>query len=290
MTEPQIWTPPKAANKIVKLVDAASASLGFDRFPLDVPTVARETAKLFGWNDPITQVKAANIKGFQGALFPNANRSEWMLLYNDDMPSPGRIRFTQAHELGHYVLHRALREAFQCGTGDVLDWPGDDQRIETQADIFASYLLMPINDFASQVRGQIDLDVLSQCADRYGVSLTAAVLKWLEFTDQKAVMLVSSSGFVHWAWSSEPARKAGAYFASKRELVEVPSGSLAADESVRIDRQGREISAATWFAHADPGLSLREMKVAMDQYERVLTLLLLPRFSDYWPPRRFDRS
>ena len=289
MTELQVWTPPKAANKIVKLVDAASVSLGLDRYPLDVPMVARETAKLFGWNDPITQVKAANIKGFQGALFPNDARSEWMLVYNDDMPSPGRIRFTQAHELGHYVLHRTLSEAFQCGSGDVLDWPGDDQRIETQADIFASYLLMPINDFASQVRGQIDLNVLSQCADRYGVSLTAAVLKWLEFTDEKAVVLVSSDGFVHWAWSSEPARRAGAYFASKRELVEVPVGSLTADESVRIDKQGREVSAAIWFAHADIGLSLREMKVAMDQYDRVLTLLVLPRFSEYWPPRRFDR-
>ncbi|OEZ49270.1 hypothetical protein JAB1_24600 [Janthinobacterium sp. MP5059B] len=286
MTQPQIWTPPKAASKIVKLVDATSASLGLDRFPLDVPMVAQDAAQIFGYADPITKVQPANIKGFQGALLPNDDRSEWMLLYNDAMPSLGRVRFTQAHELGHYVLHRMQRDRFECGSGEVLAGRGDEQNIETQADQFASYLLMPINDFAKQINGAVNLDFLGHCADRYGVSLTAAVLKWLEFTDEKAVMLISSDGFVHWARSSTPAYEAGAFFAPKRELVEIPARTLAADDTVRAERVGREIPASAWFKHADPGLALREMKLAMDQYERTLTLLVLPKLSDYWPPFR----
>ena len=31
----------------------------------------------------------------------------------------------------------------------------------------------------------VDLDILGRCADRYGVSLTAAMLKWLSYTDEK---------------------------------------------------------------------------------------------------------
>lgn len=282
MTQPHIWTPPKAASKIVKIVDATSARFGFDRFPLDVPMVAREAAQIFGWNDPITEIEAASIKGFQGALFANANRSAWKILYNNDLPSSGRIRFTQAHELGHYILHRMKRDSFECGSDDVLAGIGDEQNIEDQADQFASFLLMPIDDFRAQVNSAVTLDLLGHCADRYGVSLTAAVLKWLKFTDEKAVMLISSDGFVHWASSSDSAFKAGAYFASKKDLVEVPSGTLAADDSVRTEKLGREVPATAWFKHADRGLPLREMKMVMDKYERTLTLLILPKLSSYW--------
>jgi len=279
-----IWTPPKAANKIVKVVETVCSIHGIDRFPLNVPRVALEAAKIFGWSDPITKIQAADIKGFEGALFSNDNRTEWLLLYNDNITSAGRIRFTQAHELGHYVLHRASRDGFQCGDSDVLGWPGDDASLETQADIFASYLLMPMNDFRQQTNSGIDLNILSSCAERYGVSLTAAVLKWLQFTEEKAVLIMSKSGFMDWAWSSDAAWKAGAFFRTRGNVIEVPRETLAANISVRVEREGRELPIATWFQHAEKDMTLREMKVSMDQLDYTLTLLILPRSARVWPP------
>ena len=284
----EVWTPPKAANRIVKVVEAISGIHELDRFPLDVTQVALETAKIFGWTDPITKVQPANIRGFEGALFPNNNRSEWLLLYNDKMSSSGRIRFTQAHELGHYVLHRSLKESFQCGDSDVLGWPGDDSNFETQADVFASYLLMPIDDYRKQTDSHVDLNILSFCAERYGVSLTAAVLKWLQFTEEKAVLIISKSGFIDWAWSSESAWKAGAFFRTKNKVVEIPPTSIAADDSIRIEREGREVSAFTWFSHAEKAMPLREMKLVMEQFDCILTLLVLPKSAEVWPP--FNKS
>lgn len=281
---PEIWTPPRAASKIIKVVESFSAVHGMDRFPMDVASVALEAGKIFGWSDPISKVQAASIKRFEGALFHNGARSEWLLLYNDTIGSAGRIRFTQAHELGHYVLHRAKRDEFQCGDSDVLNWPGDEANIESQADAFASYLLMPIDDFRKQIRGSVDLNSLGQCADRYGVSLTAAVLKWLQFTEEKAMLVISRSGFVDWAWSSETAFKAGAFIRSKREVVGIQAGTLAADNSIRLEREGREVSAAAWFKHADKGLAVREMKVQMNQLDCTLTLLIMPKMADVWPP------
>lgn len=257
---------------------------GLDRFPLDVPTVALEAARIFGWSDPISKVQVADIKGFEGALFPNESRSEWLLLYNSTIGSAGRIRFTQAHELGHYILHRASRSGFQCGDNDISGWPGDQESIETQADTFASYLLMPIDDFRAQTLGKIDLNVLSQCAERYGVSLSAAILKWLQFTDEKAILVMSSSGFMNWAWSSESAWRAGAFFRTKAETVEIPAGTLASDDSIRNEREGKEVSAAAWFKFADPGLAVREMKLRMEHLDRTLTLLVMPKIADVWPP------
>lgn len=277
------WTAPRAASKIIKVVESVFTTHGVPRFPLDVPSVALEANRLFGWPDPITKVEAANIDRFEGALFPNEDRSKWLLLYNNTLASPGRIRFTQAHELGHYILHRARRDGFQCGGADILGRP-DAANLESEADEFASYLLMPIDDFRQQVSGTVDLNVLGRCADRYGVSLTAVVLKWLKFTDEKAVVVMSRSGFMDWAWSSETAHSAGAYFKTRGAVIEIPNGTLAADDVIRQEKEGKQVSASAWFKHADKGLAAREMKMYMEQFDCTLTLLILPKMAEFWPP------
>jgi hypothetical protein len=279
------WTPPRAAHRLVRVTEAFALAHGVDRFPVDVPALALDAAHIFGWDDPITEVQSADIKGFEGALFPDDGRKRWMLLYSQAVTSPGRRRFTQAHELGHYILHRLRRESFQCSDLDMLNWSKDDRDIEAQADLFASYLLMPLDDYRAQVSHGVDLEVLSQCAARYGVSLTAAVLKWLEYTDEKATLLMSNDGFIRWAWSSEPAFRAGAFFKTRSQVIPVPEQSIAADATIQHDRKGTEIPATVWFKHTDPRTTLREMKVHAGQYDAVLTLLWLPRGAEVWPAR-----
>ena len=66
----------------------------------------------------------------------------------------------------------------------------------------------------------------------------------------------------------------------------MPSGSLAADDDVRHERAGATIQASVWFRFAEAQVQLREMKVSAEQYDSVLTLLCLPRASDFWPPNR----
>lgn len=280
----EVWTPQRAANRLVKLAEVFCSALGVNRFPVEVPPLAMEAARIFGWADPITQVQAVNIKGFDGALFPGNDRKEWLLLYNDAVSSPGRVRFTQAHELGHYILHRQFRESFQCSDEDMLKWSKDDKNIEGQADLFASYLLMPLDDYRKQITTTVDLDLLGHCADRYGVSLTAAILKWLQYTDEKAVLVMSSDGFINWAWSSESAAKAGAFFRTRNNVIPVPNRALASSSIVKIDRKGSEIPASVWFPHAQADTPLREMKLHTDQYGAVLSLLHLPQSVDVWPP------
>ncbi|WP_122439606.1 ImmA/IrrE family metallo-endopeptidase [Pseudomonas viridiflava] len=280
MSDKQVWTPQKAANRLSKIMEAFDNVHG-GRFPVDVPMLAMEAAKIFGWSDPITEVTPVDIKSFDGALFPDNERKKWMLLYNSAMASPGRIRFTQAHELGHYILHRQERPAFQCSSDDMLEW--EDKTIEAQADLFASYLLMPLDDFRAQVTTTVDLELLGHCAERYGVSLTAAVLKWLQYTDENAVLILSRDGFMQWAFPSRPARRAGVFFSTRKQTIEVPAGSLAVAPGVKHERKGIELPAKIWFAHAEADTSVREMKVSSDQYDYVLSLLVLPRSATVWP-------
>lgn len=281
----ETWTPQRAAIRLVKIAEAFSTAHRVDRFPVQVEPLALEAANIFGWPDPITQVQAADIKGFEGALLPGCERKEWLLLYNNAVPSIGRMRFTQAHELGHYILHRQLRESFQCSDADMLNWSQDDRDIEGQADLFASSLLMPLDDYRKQVTATVDLDLLGHCADRYGVSLTAAILKWLQYTEEKAVLVVSTDGFINWAWSSKSAAKAGAFFRTRDNIIPVPDLAVSSKTEIRHDRQGTNILASIWFPHADSATPVREMKIHAEQYGKVITLLHLPRHADVWPPR-----
>lgn len=284
------WTPQRAANRLARVVETFCNAHGTDRFPIDVPPLALEAGNIFNWSDPISEVKAANINSFEGALLPDDARKKWLLLYNDRLTSPGRVRFTQAHELGHYILHRLSRESFECSAADMLNWSKDERDMEAQADLFASYLLMPLDDYRKQINAPIDLDLLSGVANRYGVSLTAATLKWLEYTSDKAIIVMSNDGFVDWAWSSGPAAKAGAFFRTRSQTIPVPTASLAANSSLKQEKKGVEIPATTWFPHADRNLTLREMKIYSDQYDSVLTLLCLPSDLIAWLPRNADEE
>lgn len=277
-------SPAKEANRLSQILDIFHRIHGVARYPVDVPRVALDCADLFKFADPITEVVAADIKGFEGGLF-KTGVDRWTLLYNSALSSPGRVRFTQAHELGHYLLHRLQRESFECTSDDMLDWSEQEKGIEAEADKFASYLLMPLHDFREQMTDAVSFDVLGHCAERYGVSLTAAALQWLSYTEEKAVLIRSRDGFMDWAWSSDAAMKAGAFFATRRNTIPVPDQSLTANSSIRHDRIGTSISAKIWFQHADAATSLREMKVSADQYDATLTLLILPRIADVWAPR-----
>ncbi len=278
-------TAPRAAHRLTHILDAFSAAHGTPRFPVDVRELALGCAQVFGWPDPISRVEPAAIRGFEGALFPADDRKDWTLLYNDSIRSPGRIRFTQAHELAHYILHRNLRDSFECSEQAMLDWSVEDENLEAQADEFASFLLMPLNDYRQQVNATVDLDLMGHCAERYGVSLTAAILKWLSSTEEKAVVVMSRDGYMNWAWSSKPALKAGAFFRTRTQTVPIPPGSITANNGIQSERRGVDVPVTVWFPHAEQGWVLREMKLYSDHYDSVITLLVLPRFATVWPPR-----
>lgn len=279
--------PPKApiaeANRLSMLLNV---SHGTERFPVDVEQLAKGYAEQFGHDDAITDVVGEELPGFEGALYGSdkGGGRKWALLYNSAIAVPGRIRFTMAHELGHYILHRQERDLFECSQDDMLHWESKEKRVEAEADVFASYLLMPIDDFQRQVRSDIvNLDVLDRCAQRYGVSLTAAVLKWLEFTTQRAVLVMSRDGYILWARSSRPAFTSGVFLKTHNRVVPVPSGSLAAsDEVIAPERQGVQLAVRTWFPQEPKDMSLREMKIVSDRYDQTMSLLVLPKAEPSW--------
>jgi hypothetical protein len=194
--------------------------------------------------------------------------------FNSGIGSAGRINYTLAHEFGHYLMHRiAYPNGLRCGDQDVVRWDSEYGQVEHQANVFAANLLMPLDDYRRQIdpRAKVDLDMISHCANRYRVSLIAAILRWLEYTTRRAVLVVSRDGFMLWSRSSKPALRTGAFFRTSSAPVEIPPRSLAARQDLLVDgRSGIDLPAGVWLRE-----DVREMTIFADQYDFAVTLLLL---------------
>ncbi|MFT8246488.1 ImmA/IrrE family metallo-endopeptidase, partial [Roseomonas sp. BN140053] len=241
--------------------------------------LAREYSANVFPDDPIREVQGASLPGFEGALMRiGGSRGGWGIAYNEDISSPGRINFTLAHELGHYLVHRKDHPGgIQCSENDVVQGL---RNIEREADQFAADLLMPLDDFRRQIhaRSVADIAALSACAERYGVSLLAAILRWISYTERRAVLAVSRDGFLLWSRSSDAARKTGAFFRTAKDVVEVPEQSLAARQDMTFDnRGGAAIPPGVWFRD-----EVKEMTVFSEQYDMVMSLLLLGDAEPRW--------
>lgn len=287
MTTASEFSPNSAAIRLTHWLDAAEAA-GLERFPVPVETVAREVGQILKWPDPILEFKAVGVATFEGGLFHLEDRNGWALLYNNKLSSPGRVRFTQAHELGHYLLHRLQQDSFECSQADMVHWGSNQKSMEAQADEFASALLMPLKQFRNCVdSNQIEFDMLSAASDMFGVSLTATCLRWIRATEESAVLVLSRDGFIDWSVSSDKARANGAYIRTRGQVVELPTHTIAADNSVESCRAGSSISLNTWFEHAHRNSIVREMKVHCDNYGYTLTLLHLSGGDKVWAPREW---
>lgn len=93
-----------------------------------------------------------------------------------------------------------------------------------------------------------------------------------------------------WATSSDKARTNGAFFRTKGRVVELPSGSFAADKSVGSSRSGERISLDTWLEHAHQDAVAHEMKLVCENYGYTLTLLRLSPGDKVWAPREWDNA
>lgn len=92
-------------------------------------------------------------------------------------PSRGRERFSVAHEIGHWQMHRG--QSFRCRSDDVAQNYSSDNLREKEADEFASHLLMPTQIFLPAIRaanrpGLNDLQVI---ANNFEVSLQAISIR-----------------------------------------------------------------------------------------------------------------
>ena len=248
---------------------------GPNHFPISVPEIALDLSKQWFPDDPLSVIQGENLPGFDAALLTApAGKKGWGILYNNGITSRGRINFTLAHEFGHYLIHRhAFPNGMRCSQQDIVRWDSEYKQVEREANTFAAYLLMPLDDYRHQIdsRSTATFELLSHCAERYEVSLIAATLRWLAYTERRAVLVVSREGFILWARSSEAAFKSGAYIKTAQSAVPVPDESVAArPEAFTTARLGVSHPPGIWFSEP-----CQEMSIMSENYDFTLSLLHL---------------
>lgn len=270
----------KEAFKITNILDTVFGVDRFDKSPISIIDLATEYSAEIAPKSPIHSVLEKDISGCMGALVYGDKRPrQWGILYHKDQ-SFGRRNFTIAHEFGHFLLHRDLIEkenqydgGIYCNENNILLRNGTG--IEREADIFAANLMMPLNDFRKMLpaKSRPNFEILRKISKRYGVSLTATILRWLEYTETRALLLVSNEGFAHWAKASKPALKSGRFIKTRNHVYQLPNSATAVTKNYCDETaMGINQAADVWFPEP-----VQEMCIRIERYDIEMTLLHLPK-------------
>ena len=142
--------------------------------PDDIETVAREARQRFGVGElPIDVEYVLDVKLGMDLVPVHGLRDrisggdafaarDWSAIYYDPGPIATRIRYSFAHELGHFLMHKDVIDALPV-TEAIDDWaelyanlPADAVgSAETQANMFAAAFLMPEDDVEAGFRAAL---------------------------------------------------------------------------------------------------------------------------------------
>jgi len=118
---------------------------------------------------------------FSGVVHRNSDGSA--VIGINSSHSPGRQRFTIAHEIGHLLLHTDkslhIDERFPIGLRSGISGKAIDER-EIEANQFAAELLMPTDFIAKDIKPLIGVDTVAaiqKLANKYKVSNEAMSIR-----------------------------------------------------------------------------------------------------------------
>ena len=184
-------------------------------------------------------------------------------------------RFAISHELGHWRLHRQHSQVFACTSQDMVA-RYKESRIEAEANSFASALLMPQSLFRErQVDERPTFEQVESLADDFGVSLTAAAVRWMEIADDYAAAIISQNGKIRW-WRGSHQFEDALWIAAGSKLSPLTLASQLATDDPRVHGP-EEIDLAAWTNGSDDLTSdvvIEESRI-LGRYGQALSLIWL---------------
>jgi len=189
-------------------------------------------------------------------------------------PDAPRARFTLGHEAGHYFLddHRNALLAGQPPHGSITDFTSY-LRVEHEADLFATHLLLPTERFVKAARRSgRGLSAVLRLRDLFGTSITSTAIRYAQCDlTPCAVVRWGPDGFA-WRWVSDSLRAQGL-----RQTIdaaaEIPRGGAthlvraSSNAAAGADPVTTGATAAFWFRGVAHGgsrdLTLEEHAVSL---------------------------
>jgi Zn-dependent peptidase ImmA (M78 family) len=206
--------------------------------------------------------------------------SAFAILYARHINNEGFIRFTVAHELGHFFLPGHPQLLFPKGDGIHRSNSGfiSHDREERQADQFAAALLMPESLFKKAIdrAGQGFLAIQS-LADLCKTSITSTAIRYAKYADDALAVIVSSGDRVEYCFLSERLRDAKKFrWLKPGDLIAPRSTTASFNKKAANIEVGKQEEGSCllddWFDDA-PQVEMNEDVVGLGSYGKTLTVL-----------------
>ncbi len=262
---------PARLREISELAESIADELCPAPHPVNPALIAEKTELSY---------KAANYGGyfegyleyFKGKFHISLHLSEGEHLY---IP---RVRFSFAHELGHYFIdeHRMALMAPGIPPHGSKGIFSSDIRSEREADYFAACLLMPEKRLKQDVfRKKFTMTLMNELRSKYQVSMTALLLRFTGLGNHPLMIVCSVHNRLKWLNYSDD-------FPFKRLRLgaggEVPECSAAAEyfrEGTKYEKAER-VFAEDWFElwkGDDRGRELFEYCVYYETRDQVISVI-----------------
>lgn len=208
-----------------------------------------------------------------------------VIAVRDNIPEVGRKRFAIAHEIGHFVLHKAKSPLAVCTDKDFQDWY-EHSEDETDANAFAAELLMPTELFRERCTSkEPGLAEVRSLAEEFQTSLSATAIRYVRLGKNPCALIASMDGKISWmsVHREFPHRILG-------RGTKLHKFSCANDffETGRVPKEAESVSGVAWLEDLDAAKNcfVYEEVIPLTSYNMVLSLIWIQQ--DYNKPREMS--
>ncbi len=194
---------------------------------------------------------------------------------NSDLKYIGRRRFTLAHELGHFELHRNLNTHLDDNALTLDYFKNGGQ--EYEANQFATELLMPSKPFVTYTQGKrFSPELLRDIAEHFETSITSATFRYLELGQHPIYLFhCRDKKVIYW-------KNTNNYYRKVKDITRLqpPTDSVAMEffndgTIYRKNDSAQEIEKSTWFetGQYDSDDEYFEYAIVTKDYNTVLSVV-----------------
>lgn len=251
---------------------------GFSKGPVDpFKIIAKEGDLILAEGDDFRDC-------FDGRL--SFHNGRFLLIYNTrynawprNGPHHPKIRFTVAHELGHYFLdpHREFLVNRKKPIESFVEFESNRQ-VEREADAFATGLLMPAYLVGPRINCKTNatMSSLKLVANEFDVSLTSMLVRWTQLSHFPCATICIRNDKIQWGFVSGAFQKCGLWKAKRGSSVTSPDARrfAEADASFSSFREGVGTSRAQhWLEGECAPVEIQEFYLAIP-YSQCLMVFL----------------
>lgn len=243
--------------------------LEIDSLPIDPFEIARRC-------EIELQPMPATSNGCSGMFF-HIN-GQFGICYPTHIDNEGFVRFSVAHEIGHYRLpghYEAVVDERGQHKSNALASNGNEY--EKEADAFAATLLMPKTPFTKAMRQAGDgLAAIEKLAEICGTSIEATAIRYKDLTSEPLVVIRSKGDTIDYASMSSAFMELPNLTWIKKN-TKLPSDTLTAQFNKDVSRvQAAEkdtdtCDLETWYGGCSQ--KIVEEVIGLGEYGRTLTIL-----------------